>query len=147
MSDPITRFAGAHSFLSNFSMSQIQMAAGAREIAITVEHAFQAEKMTNATNRARVLACASPGAAKRLARSLPRRDDWENIKRDVMLYYVREKFRNPYLANLLLATGDRYIIEGNTWGDKCWGAVFENGQWVGENCLGLILMQVRVVLK
>jgi len=47
-------------------------------------------------------------------------------------------------AGLLLATGRRRLIEGNIWGDRYWGACQdEDGQWVGENRLGELLMEVR----
>ena len=57
---------------------------------------------------------------------------------------VRAKFRqNTELADKLLATGDAYLEEGNTWGDRVWGTV--NGS--GANRLGVILMQIRAEIK
>ena len=57
---------------------------------------------------------------------------------------VRAKFeQHPELTEKLLATGDTYLEEGNTWGDRIWGTV--NGQ--GANNLGRILMEVREELK
>ena len=56
-----------------------------------------------------------------------------------MLSLIRGKFQWPDLQVKLLATGDAYLEEGNTWGDRIWGTV--DGQ--GENRLGKILMQVR----
>ena len=57
---------------------------------------------------------------------------------------VRAKFtQNIELADKLLATGDAYLEEGNTWGDRIWGTV--NGS--GANRLGFILMQVRAEIK
>jgi predicted NAD-dependent protein-ADP-ribosyltransferase YbiA (DUF1768 family) len=36
------------------------------------------------------------------------------------------------------------LVEGNTWGDKFWGAVKnKDGKWEGKNCLGKILMILR----
>ena len=43
----------------------------------------------------------------------------------------------------VLATGDAYLEEGNTWGDRIWGTV--NGS--GANRLGFILMQIRAEIK
>lgn len=45
--------------------------------------------------------------------------------------------------NQLVATGDREIIEGNNWGDKEWGCVWNGKEWIGENKLGRALMQIR----
>ena len=53
---------------------------------------------------------------------------------------VRYKFaHHPELKEKLLATGDAYLEEGNTWGDRIWGVY----QGQGENRLGKILMKIR----
>jgi predicted NAD-dependent protein-ADP-ribosyltransferase YbiA (DUF1768 family) len=57
---------------------------------------------------------------------------------------VRLKFADPDLAARLLATGDRELIEGNTWWDTTWGCVrTKDGGWKGRNELGKTLMRVR----
>ncbi len=56
-----------------------------------------------------------------------------------MLTLIRQKFQRFDLQEKLLVTGNAYLEEGNTWGDRIWGTV--NGE--GENRLGKILMQVR----
>ena len=64
----------------------------------------------------------------------------EEVKDKVMYEIVLAKFtQNPDLKEKLLATGDEYLEEGNTWGDTIWGTV----DGVGENRLGKILMRVR----
>lgn len=53
---------------------------------------------------------------------------------------VRQKFlQNKHLAEKLRNTGNRSIIEGNTWGDTEWGVY----KGVGENKLGKILETIR----
>lgn len=47
------------------------------------------------------------------------------------------------LRHALLATGNRILTEGNSWGDRFWGQV--NG--TGENQLGIILMDIREKLR
>lgn len=139
----ITSFTGQYAFLSNFSYSPVPMA-GVMQIAETVEHAYQCEKMTCLEHRLLILGCATPGSAKRNARQLPCRPDWESIKVDVMAYYLNLKFLNhPALLQKLLQTGDAQLIEGNTWGDQTWGCIQRNGKWVGRNILGELLMGVR----
>ena len=82
--------------------------------------------------------------AKSEGRQLPLRADWETAKFVVMEEVVRDKFtRNAELRQKLLDTGDAYLEEGNTWGDKIWGTV--NGE--GENRLGKILMKIREELR
>jgi len=71
------------------------------------------------------------------------RPDFEIAKRGIMLAVVTMKFdRNPDLAEMLIATDDEMIVEGNNWGDRYWG-VDPIGSDNGENHLGRILMKVR----
>jgi len=59
---------------------------------------------------------------------------------------VRAKFtQNECLREMLLATGDAVLEEGNTWNDTFWGVHLKNGQ--GQNHLGRILMKVREELR
>lgn len=72
------------------------------------------------------------------------RKDWENIKISEMAKIVHEKFeQNPDLAEKLLLTGNAYLEEGSTWGDRVWGTV--NGK--GANNLGRILMNEREKIR
>lgn len=57
-----------------------------------------------------------------------RRPDWEDVKVDIMLGLLRQKFQHPELGAKLLATGDAYLVEGNTWGDTFWGVFNGKGQ-------------------
>lgn len=57
---------------------------------------------------------------------------------------VMAKFtQNEDLKEKLLSTGNTYLEEGNTWGDRIWGVVDSNG----ANLLGNILMNVRKELQ
>jgi predicted NAD-dependent protein-ADP-ribosyltransferase YbiA (DUF1768 family) len=60
---------------------------------------------------------------------------------------VQKFSQDEMLREMLLGTGDLEIIEGNSWGDKFWGMVLENGQWVGRNELGKLLMSVRAKIR
>ena len=82
--------------------------------------------------------------AKHTGRHVHLRKDWENIKYPIMEDIVRNKFQqNPDLAQKLIATGDAYLEEENTWGDRIWGTV----NHLGENHLGKILMKIRTELS
>jgi ribA/ribD-fused uncharacterized protein len=105
----------------------------------SVEHAYQAAKSIEPGHRHRVLYAHSPGIAKRYGRTVIIRADWEQVKETVMLELLRQKFTHPDLRRRLIATGERTLIEGNTWGDTYWGVCA--GQ--GHNRLGSLLMQVR----
>lgn len=148
--EPIDSFRGHCRFLSNYYPVSIDFEGASYT---TVEHAYQAAKTLNPLDRERIRNYAKPGEAKKRGKCVVLRPDWEAVKFQIMTDLVRRKFmdgsggfrQNPgYLRNALLKTGDRPLIEGNTWGDRIWG-VDENG--VGENHLGKILMQVRVELR
>lgn len=117
-----------------------------------VEAAFQAMKHENPFKR-RVLirkwARLNPHSAKKWGRKLPLRPDWEDVKFDVMLGLVQQKFENPLLAEWLISTGNRLIIEGNYWHDNTWGVCHcqQCVQIDGKNWLGKILMMVRQELR
>lgn len=137
----INKFDGQFAFLSNFFPSLV---VGEDKIIYpSVEHYFQAQKTEDLKMRQLIAEAKSPGAAKRMGRRVTLRPDWEEIKDKVMLYGIRQKFRNPELAALLLATGNEVLVEGNYWGDTYWGVDVNKG---GENHLGKILMQVRIEL-
>lgn len=131
----IDRFDKKYYFLSNFFSNPITYEGLVYQNA---EAAFQSAKCKDDIGRLNFTKL-PPNQAKRLGRRTDLREDWEDIKDGVMLDVVRAKFKDEKLKKWLLDTGDEYLIEGNTWGDKYWGQV--NG--VGKNKLGLILMQVR----
>ena len=82
---------------------------------------------------------ARPGDAKKLGKCVQLPADWDTKKVDLMRRFVREKFKNPLLRAMLVATEDATLVEGNTWNDTFWGVCRGRGQ----NWLGKILMEVR----
>lgn len=159
----ITSFSGDHAFLSNFypCTFSAELLLGREPFTSewrTVEHFFQASKATTLNDAWRIQDVPTPGAAKRAGRAIELREDWDAIKLDVMLRGVRAKFsQNDALKLMLLATTPRQLIEGNTWGDRYWGAVYVDtgydgpfaarGHWDGANWLGKILEFVREEAK
>jgi ribA/ribD-fused uncharacterized protein len=133
---PITQFSGKHAFLSNFCPAPIWI----DEMLFTsAEHAYQAAKTLDASERRKIQRLTTPSEAKRAGRTVTLRADWEEVKLDVMLDILRKKFSHTHQRQQLLDTGDRELIEGNWWGDTFWGVC--KGE--GENHLGRLLMQVR----
>lgn len=138
-------FDGKYRFLSNFYPALVWVDSTQYP---TVEHAFQAAKTISFHHRMDIALADTPGKAKRLGRKVPLREDWEEVKSDVMEDLVRQKFQDPTLKKELLATGDEELVEGNTWNDCVWGMTKDaQGTWVGENRLGKILMKIRQELK
>lgn len=132
---PIDSFKGKYHFLSNFYVETNN--------GTSTEHRYQAMKATNDRDANWVMLASTPGEAKKRGRNIQMSEHFEGMKDEIMLRLVRIKFSQPYLAEKLLATGDRELIEGNWWGDTYWGVC----KGVGENRLGKILMRVRDELR
>jgi len=139
----ITSFQGEHRFLSNFSPCNVEFEG---MVFPTVEHAYQAAKTLDLSLRQQIAALPTPGKAKRFGRQLELRPDWDRLRVSIMLQLLISKFTHEPWRGLLIATRDEELIEGNTWGDRFWGAELVNGVWVGENKLGRSLMLVRETL-
>lgn len=141
MAANILGFRGEFAFLSNFFESNIIYEGICYP---TVEHAFQAAKSTDDTERQKIADCGNPSQAKKLGRRVQLRVDWEQVKLGIMRELLILKFANPVLREKLLATGKLEIIELNNWGDCYWGAIqLKSGQRVGENHLGKLLTEIR----
>lgn len=140
---PIERFTGYYNFLSNFYRHPF-LHDGV--LWPTAEHCYQAMKTLDYSDRVSVCMLPTPGKAKRAGRLVTLREDWEQVKLDVMYEVLVSKFEystSTSLGNRLLETGEREIIEGNTWDDRYWGQC--GGE--GENHLGKLLMRVRCEIK
>lgn len=133
----ILKFEGPFYFLSNFYDPALVDYLGA--IYPTTEHAYQAAKSLDPMVRKRIREAKRPHDAKKKGRAIELRPDWEEVKDDVMLELLRQKFKTPELRQKLVETGDAYLEEGNWWGDVYWGVC----KGKGLNKLGLLLMQVR----
>lgn len=139
----IEEFKGEHNFLSNFWRSEVTL--DGQEYS-TVEHAYQAAKTFIPAERRKIKEASTPGIAKKLGRKVTLRSDWDEIRLKVMEDLLRQKFTKHYNLRLsLLATGDKYLQEGNTWGDDYWGYDLKLNR--GENNLGKLLMKIRKELK
>jgi ribA/ribD-fused uncharacterized protein len=132
----IAFFRGKYAFLSNFYEAATEFEG---VVYPTSEHAFQAAKSLHSGDREAIRNAPTPRQAKRMGKQVKLREDWEEIKYEVMLTCLRSKFSRGDLRTRLLASWKEPLEEGNTWGDTVWGVV--NG--VGQNLLGKALMQVR----
>lgn len=135
----IKEFRKEYFFLSNFYETEIVYEG--RKF-LCSEAAFQASKCKRESTKNSFLHLLGTEAKKR-GREIKKREDWDEIKDEVMYKICKIKFSKPILRAKLLATGNEYIREENYWNDKYWGTV--NG--VGENKLGLILMKIREEIK
>jgi ribA/ribD-fused uncharacterized protein len=142
--DAIGPFADQYRFLSNFAPVSVRY--DGTDFS-TSEHAYQAAKARDEPELYDQIAAATGfDKAKRLGRRTALPDDWDERKRYVMLEIVTAKFsQNPDDRERLLATGEKPLVELNSWGDTYWGADIETGE--GLNMLGRILMSVRSALR
>lgn len=137
----IEGFFGEYRFLSNFWYASVTLDG---VVYPTVEHAYQAAKTLDHNMRRMIANARTPGDAKRAGRLIKLRADWTTTTRlSVMRSLVTQKFSHPHLAEKLLATGDAYLEETNSWGDTFWGV----SGGVGTNHLGHILMDTRSALR
>lgn len=112
----------------------------------TSEHYFQAMKFEDESYQQKIRETKSPMIAARLGRSrkVKIRDDWEEVKVDVMRTAIRAKFaEHSELQVLLLGTDEHSLVEA-AGRDYFWG-VGKDGS--GQNWLGKILMEVRSELR
>eukprot|EP00741_Cyanophora_paradoxa_P017610 tig00021012_g17010.t1 len=116
----------------------------------TSEHYFQAQKFVKKNPRlaAAIRDCWTPREALEKARQPWTQEhmdkDWDGRRDAVMLAALRAKFQqNERIRKKLLGTGDRVLVE-RTALDSYWG---DGPTGLGQNRLGVLLMQVRDELK
>lgn len=138
----IGQFRGEYAFLSNFYEASINYEGVTYNNA---EAAFQAQKCLTEEEK-RMFSELPPTTAKSRGRLVALRPDWDDVKVGLMEEIVYAKFsQNENLKQMLLATGNALLKEGNTWNDVFWGVSLKTGR--GQNNLGKILMRVRKKLQ
>ena len=139
--DVINEFSEAYGFLSNFHICDLNYEGNNY---CSSESAFQSMKETNPAERGNY-SHLYPSEAKKKGKTCNLRPDWENVKADVMYDILKTKFSDGDLKARLLLTGDKKLIEGNTWHDNFWGnCTCKKCEVVeGKNVLGKLLMKLR----
>lgn len=136
--ESIDMFREEYEFLSNFYPAKMEF----ENITYhNSEAAYQAQKCKYSEDKLK-FANMYADEAKKFGRKVEMREDWDEVKVDLMTKIVEAKFyQHPELAIRLLETGDKPLKEGNYWGDVFWGIDHITGE--GENHLGQILMELR----
>jgi len=112
----------------------------------TSEHYFQAQKFVGTVHLEQIRLAKTPKDAAKMGRerSRPLRPDWEQVKDNIMKQAVLRKFvTHTDIKEILLSTGDAEIVE-NSPIDYYWGCGADGS---GKNMLGIILMEVRDILR
>lgn len=133
-------FTGEHRFLSNFWFVNVELDG---VIYRSTEHAYQAAKAFDMTERMLIQRLSRPADAKKYAQTIKIRDDWDDVRWGIMYDLNCQKYSLPEFGDRLLETGNVYIEETNTWNDTYWGVC--GGK--GRNELGKILMVIREDLR
>lgn len=134
----IDMFREEYEFLSNFYPAKMEFEGIAY---YNSEAAYQAQKCKNPKDKI-LFANMYADEAKKFGRKVEMREDWDEVKVELMTRIVEAKFyQHPELAVRLLETGNKQLKEGNYWGDVFWGIDHNTGE--GENHLGKILMNLR----
>ncbi|MBP3346213.1 MAG: NADAR family protein [Alphaproteobacteria bacterium] len=111
-----------------------------------VETAYQAAKVTDPMTRKKISRM-SPSEAKGFV-THPTTPCWNDTKYKVMFNLLWQKFYgNDDMKQKLLATGDREIVKLNGSGDIYWGVCKIGDDYIGENNIGEILMNIREKLR
>jgi len=139
-------FKDEYRFLSNFWLNDIVIS---NKIWKSTEHIYQASKSNDPIIREKMRNLRTPGEAKKIGKLIKMRDDFDEIKDNMMLKINRLKFKNPELKQLLIETGNKKLIEGNFWNDNYFGKCYckKCEDKVGLNKLGKILMKIRNEIK
>lgn len=129
---------------SNFYMAQVHIDGSMWR---TSEHYYQAMKFFGSLDDIFAVQNAkTPGDAAAIGRDRkrPLREDWEEVKDDVMYKAITAKFtQHLNLKEILLGTGDATLVE-HTSRDSYWG---DGGDGSGKNMLGKLLMKLREELN
>lgn len=147
---PVIRFyirEDPYGFLSNFwrCPQKVFLDYGNYKTFPTNEHYYQSMKAKYDKTREWIASAPTAMVAMTTGRALPEkemRSDWLDVREDIMLDGLREKFRNETLRLLLLWTGDAILVEDSPT-DAFWGGSLPNSR----NMLGKLLMKVREEIR
>jgi ribA/ribD-fused uncharacterized protein len=139
----ITEFQNKYRWLSNFAPVKIKL--DGLEFP-SVEHAYMSAKSDDTEWKK---FCSNPnnkaGDVKRQSRNITLKEDWDEVRLEVMKECVNQKFSQEPYRTKLLETGTQHLQEGNQWNDKFWGVCLKTNK--GENYLGKLIMDVRFKLQ
>lgn len=138
----INSFRGTYRFLSNFYQYPFEFEG---LVYPNAEAAYQAQKCSDVEDKIKYTLIKNPVRAKQMGKREQLPTNWDTVSYDIMNAVLHVKFATPELAELLLATGDAYIEEGNHWHDNTWGRCYcdKCSGKESQNRLGKILMEIR----
>lgn len=141
----IDKFRGEYAFLSNFSSRKAWPIVYDGLTFSSVEAAYQAQKYKDPAEKEKFTHYPAYIAKRAGKKKKGLREDWDEVKLDIMTDLIKYKFNYPPYLESLLSTYPEELIEGNSWHDNYWGncTCEECKDIPGENYLGKILMKIR----
>lgn len=145
----IDKFYGEYLWLSNFQVCKIQYDG---YIYWSTQAAYQAQKFKGSNiqnDRIKKIFCKiEPNQAKILGSIIPLREDWEQVRLDIMKDILKIKFSQQPFKSMLINTGEQELVQGNYWHDTFFGRCeCSKHKGEGQNHLGKIIMQIRDQLQ
>jgi len=75
--------------------------------------------------------------------------------KDLFLKLLRQKYAHPEMQQILLATGNQYLLEFDRSAERRfkkgditrWGGMVKNGRVIGHNQMGVLLMRIRTEIQ
>lgn len=138
----IKEFQNEYRWLSNFAPCSITLDGVEYK---SVEHAYMSAKSDDPIWKEICRFSPSPSKIKKVSRTIELVPDWEQKKILVMMKCLVQKFNQSSYKEKLIDTRDKYIQEGNYWGDEFWGVNLKTGK--GKNLLGIMIMTIRETLE
>jgi ribA/ribD-fused uncharacterized protein len=134
----ITAFVGVHAYLSNLYECKPLP---------SVEHYLQASKTKDAAEKLAIMNASAPAWAARIGNATKPHPGWKAERVGVLRSLLAEKFfPGTVMSRQLIDTRGAYIVYGND-KDRVWGCVRVGNEWIGDNRLGLLLMERRATLQ
>jgi ribA/ribD-fused uncharacterized protein len=155
--DKMVLFWGDEDIYSNFFPSAFTIDNVTYRFVEQFMMASKARCFGDYTSERKIMAESVPLAIKRLGRGVQGyvEEVWVAQREDIVFQACLAKFQqNPVLAQQLLETGDRILVEASPY-DRIWGVglgekdprALDPNKWRGQNLLGKVLMRVRAVLR
>jgi ribA/ribD-fused uncharacterized protein len=145
--DNITAFRGKAHYLSNFYPYAPIFYRGIHFK--SSEHFYVTCKTFDKQHQQMIINSPTPREAKNNGKLVTLRDDWEDVKLNIMRLALRLKFtQNPKLL-YKLCNETNELIEFNQWHDNFWGdcTCKRCQKIIGLNWLGRLLMELKAQYK
>jgi hypothetical protein len=108
----------------------------------TVTHAYQACKTVDRVERLNIKNRQTAQAAWQMGQAIKSTSVFRASRAQVMEMLLRVKFKHQSLRDRLVATAGSALVHVNS-SDSWWGRIRQDGQLVGRDHLGSLLMKLR----